>query len=244
VSRALIVEDDPSIRRAIVRLLDSFGVEVEHAASVKQAMGMLVPPIDLVLADVRLPDGSGHSVITAALRLQPVPVLIAVSGVASAREAFDLARAGAVAFLVKPFGLEELERCLREACDARALRASTSRTLSPAAEQALSDLVRRYGLTTRQAQVVRLTAEGTRRADLPTALGISDGSCKTLVRRVLQRSGTARLSDLAFAVLASQEDSSGMVNSAAAQATRSEAALPLDEAASRPLRRAHPGDET
>lgn len=207
VKRALVVEDEPSIRRTIVRTLEGFGVETQHASSLKQATAMLVPPIDLVIADVRLPDGSGHSVITSALRFSPVPVLIAISGVASATEAFDLARAGAVAFLVKPFGLHELERCLREACRARArLSGGTDQlALSPLAEQALQELVRRFRFTPRQAEVVRRTAQGTRRGDLPKALGISEASCKTLVRRVLSRSGSTRLSDLTFAVLAAQQ---------------------------------------
>jgi len=208
VKRALVVEDEPSIRRTIVRTLEGFGVETQHASSLKQAMAMLVPPIDLVVADVRLPDGSGHAVITAALRFSPVPVLIAISGVATATEAFDLARAGAVAFLVKPFGLHELERCLRDACDARALLLSRDRTLSPVAEQALQELVRRYRFTPRQAELLRRTAQGTRRADLPKALGISEASCKTLVRRVLSRSGSTRLADLTFAVLAAQTQQS------------------------------------
>lgn len=206
VKRALVVEDEPSIRRTIVRTLEKFGVEAHHASTLKQASAMLVPPIDLVIADVRLPDGSGHSVITAALRFSPVPVLIAISGVATATEAFDLARAGAVAFLVKPFGLHDLEACLRDACEARARLASSSDiALSPVAERALQELVLRYRFTPRQAEVVRRTAQGTRRADLPKALGISEASCKTLVRRVLSRSGTTRLSDLTFAVLAAQQ---------------------------------------
>ncbi len=205
VKRALVVEDEPSIRRTIVRTLEGFGVETQYASSVKQASALLVPSLDLVIADVRLPDGNGHSVITAALRFSPVPVLIAISGVASATEAFDLARAGAVAFLVKPFGLHDLERCLRDACQARALLATGDGALSPVAEQALQDLVRRYRLTPRQAEVVRRTAQGTRRADLPKVLGISEASCKTLVRRVLSRSGTHRLSELTFAVLSAHQ---------------------------------------
>lgn len=234
VRRALVVEDEPAIRRAIVRTLAGFGVEAQYAATLKQAKAMLVPPIDLVIADVRLPDGSGHAVITAALRFSPVPVLIAISGVASATEAFDLARAGAVAFLVKPFGLAELERCLRDACEARAALTSGERALSPLAEQALSELVRRYRFTPRQAEVVRRTAQGTRRADLPKALGISEASCKTLVRRVLSRSGSTRLADLTFAVLAAQE--AAVIPRAAAPARP--AAPTRDAAASLPRRRA------
>ena len=205
VRRALVVEDEPAIRRTIVRTLESFGVEAHYASTLKQATALLVPPLDLVVADVRLPDGSGQAVIRAALRFSPVPVLIAISGVASATEAFDLARAGAVAFLVKPFGLSELERCLRDACEARAQLLTGERALSPEAEHALQELVRRYRFTPRQAELLRFTAQGTRRADLSKVLGISEASCKTLVRRVLSRSGSTRLSDLTFAVLAAQQ---------------------------------------
>lgn len=206
IKRALVVEDEPSIRRTIVRTLEGFGIETIYASNLKQATSLLVQPLDLVIADVRLPDGTGQSVIKSALRFSPVPVLIAISGVASATEAFDLARAGAVAFLVKPFGLHELERCLRDACRARARLASGGdSSLSPVAERALQELVRRFRFTPRQAEVVRRTAQGTRRADLPKVLGISEASCKTLVRRVLSRSGSARLSELTFAVLAAQE---------------------------------------
>jgi len=205
VKRALVVEDEPAIRRTIVRTLEGFGVETQHASTLKQATSLLVPPLDLVVVDVRLPDGTGQAVIRGALRFSPVPVLIAISGVASATEAFDLARAGAVAFLVKPFGLPELERCLRDACDARAQLLSGERALSPEAEHALQELVRRYRFTPRQAELLRFTAQGTRRADLSKALGISEASCKTLVRRVLSRSGSTRLSDLTFAVLAAQQ---------------------------------------
>lgn len=238
VKRALVVEDEPAIRRTIVRTLEGFGVETQHASSLKQATSLLVPPLDLVVADVRLPDGSGQSVIRGALRFSPVPVLIAISGVASATEAFDLARAGAVAFLVKPFGLSELERCLRDACDARAQLHSGERALSPEAEHALQELVRRYRFTPRQAELLRITAGGTRRADLSKALGISEASCKTLVRRVLSRSGSTRLSDLTFAVLASQQSTTPSMPEQAAAG----AAQPRGAASSPRPRRAPRGD--
>lgn len=246
VNRALVVEDDPGIRRAIVRMLETFGVDVQHASSVKHAAGLMVPPLDLVVADVRLPDGTGQAVIAAALRLSPVPVLVAISGVATASEAFHLARSGVVAFLVKPFGLQELERCLQDACDRRAAaRASDAHPLSRSAERAWEELVRRYRLTPRQAEVVRRTAEGTRRADLPRVLGISEASCKTLVRRVLQRCGSARLTDLAFAVLAAREEGESDAPPAAPTTpTEPPAARSLDAGAFRPRPRATRGEPT
>jgi DNA-binding NtrC family response regulator len=70
---------------------------------------------DVVLVDVWLPDGSGQRVIERAVRLRPAPAVIAMSGHASAEEAFELARAGARRYLAKPIALEDLMRSIDEA---------------------------------------------------------------------------------------------------------------------------------
>jgi len=201
VSHALVVEDDPDIRRHITRTLEELAVQVRHASGVQAALGQLVPPLDLVIADIRLPDGTGHSVLRAAMSVAPVPVLIAISGVATPAEAFDLGRLGTVAFLSKPFGLAQLERTLRDACAIRPRAPLEARSLPPGAEAGLLELSRRHGLTPRQIEVVRLVASGARRSELPRALGISPTTCKALVRRVLERCGIKRLSELLPVVL-------------------------------------------
>jgi FixJ family two-component response regulator len=173
---------------------------------VQSAKALLAPPLDLVIADVRLPDGQGHQVLRAAMALSPIPVLVAISGKASASEAFSLARSGAVAFLEKPFGLAELERLLRSACDAH-FRARDAAPLTQAAEIGLRELARRHGLTPRQVELLRHIVSGTPRAGLPQALGISKATCKALVRRVLERCGKKRLSELVPAVFSASPES-------------------------------------
>ena len=63
---------------------------------------------DLVLLDIRLPDGSGVTIAEEATKQHPLPRIVALSGEATAQEAFKLAELGIVRFLAKPFTLDDL----------------------------------------------------------------------------------------------------------------------------------------
>jgi len=119
--RVLIVEDHAPLREAIGSLFRSSGAEVLEAGTEQGAIAMLSPAPDLVICDVYLPDGSAFKVLEATLGISPEPVKIAMSGHASAEEAFKLAQLGVLAYLPKPFSLQEmsdtLERVLREPPD-------------------------------------------------------------------------------------------------------------------------------
>ena len=104
----LIVEDDVSLRRAITRALRTTGRVIEEASSCETGLALLVNEPDLVLLDVRLPDGSGVRIAQAAAALRRAPLLVVLSGEATPQEAFTLAQLGAIQFLAKPFSLDEL----------------------------------------------------------------------------------------------------------------------------------------
>lgn len=108
VLRVLIVEDDASLRRAIVRAMRSTGRELDEASTCEGGLALLANEPDLLLLDVRLPDGSGVKVAQAAAALRPAPLVVVLSGEATPQEAFQLAQLGAIQFLAKPFSLDEL----------------------------------------------------------------------------------------------------------------------------------------
>lgn len=118
VKRALVVEDDASTREAVTRILQRCEVEVVQAATAGEGKAALEqgPPPDVILTDVRLPDAPVESVLEAACALAPAPVIVAMSGVATAEESFRLNRFGVREYLQKPFGAEDLARAIREAC--------------------------------------------------------------------------------------------------------------------------------
>lgn len=118
VERALIVEDDVALRAAIARILTAWGdVAISEAGTAAEAKGLLARPAppDLVIIDVRLPDETAFGVLDIASQLSPAPIFVAMSGKASADEAFQLAQRGVRKYLRKPFSSEELKETVEAA---------------------------------------------------------------------------------------------------------------------------------
>jgi FixJ family two-component response regulator len=110
-----IVDDDESVRRALVRLLRSVGLKAEALASAEELLcpGRAMP--DCLILDVHLPGLSGlelHERLKAAGRAPPVVFITAYEDEPARRQALA---GGAVAFLPKPFEEEALLEAVRRA---------------------------------------------------------------------------------------------------------------------------------
>jgi DNA-binding NtrC family response regulator len=112
LGRVLIVEDNGPLRAAITRAVCQLGAVVMEAGTAREAIELLRESPDLVIADVRLPDGSILTVLEATRNLSPEPLKIGISGRASAEEAFQLAQLGVRAYLKKPFSLQDLKAAI------------------------------------------------------------------------------------------------------------------------------------
>ncbi|HEY7362836.1 MAG TPA: response regulator [Methylomirabilota bacterium] len=104
----LIVDDEADLAATCARLLQRRGYAVASAGSRQEGLATLaIAQYDLVVADLRLPDGSGLDVVRAA-RTQPVPrPVIVITGFGSEGTRQEAQTAGASAFLAKPFSLLE-----------------------------------------------------------------------------------------------------------------------------------------
>ncbi len=100
MTRILIVEDEVVIARALKRLLERQNYGVVAVSSVGEAEESIkTKQFELVIADLRLPDGLGTDVIRSSGK---VPVLIMTS-YASVKSAVDSMKKGAVDYIPKPF---------------------------------------------------------------------------------------------------------------------------------------------
>ena len=104
MNQILIIEDEEVIRRAVKRLLERNGYQVDEAGSVEEAKQQPLTNYDLIISDVRLPGAPGTEVIDLAA---PTPVLIMTS-YASIRSAVDAMKLGAIDYIAKPFDHDEL----------------------------------------------------------------------------------------------------------------------------------------
>jgi DNA-binding NarL/FixJ family response regulator len=204
--RVLIAEDNSVLCRSLVRLTSSWGAKTLAATTVAEALEHLAKPVDLVIADVRLPDGNAFTIFEHVVRSAPGTIMVGMSGRASAAEAFALARLGVHAFIPKPFARQHVEATLIEVLRARQSARSSERTtgerILPPLSEELCRFSAAYGLSDQQTELLRLLALGVPRADIPAALGITDNTCKTVVRRLLARCGAKRVADVIRAVSA------------------------------------------
>lgn len=108
----LVVEDDPDLRRSLIRALRHDGHRVIEAANGPTALALTKTHApSLVVLDSTMPGMDGEMVL-AALKTQPLPpptVLLATSRAQQARAT----SAGAVLGLCKPFQVEDLLRAVK-----------------------------------------------------------------------------------------------------------------------------------
>ena len=111
--RLLFVEDDAAIVQGLQYALTQEGYAVTHAGSLAAARAALPAGFDLLLLDVRLPDGSGFDLLREARRRnpeQPAVFLTACDDEIHTVLGLDL---GADDYIAKPFRLQELLSRLR-----------------------------------------------------------------------------------------------------------------------------------
>lgn len=202
----LVVEDEPRVRRAIVQLFRDWGCSVREAGTLAQGLTLVEPPLDLVVTDVRLPDGNGRDIVYATTLLEPRPTVVAISGAASAPESFELAQLGVRLFVPKPFTRRDFSIRVRALLD-ELWRTPTDG--DDASVGRLDAFASAHALTERESDLVRLAISGVPRSELADALGISENTCKTLIRRLLKKCGAERMSDLARLLLVHEQQQEG-----------------------------------
>jgi two-component system KDP operon response regulator KdpE len=133
---ALIVEDEPQIRRFVREALEAKGWQVHEAASRQRGLveaGTRKP--DLIVLDLGLPDGDGLDLIREVRGWSSVPIVV-LSARADEADKIAALDAGADDYLTKPFGVGEL---------LARVRANLRRPRAVAAEGEGADFVFRFG---------------------------------------------------------------------------------------------------
>jgi len=108
--KILVVDDNASLARGLKTFLTGEGHDAELAHRVKQGLELLEShSFDLIITDLRLPDGEGLQIIEKARdgSLQTMPEVILMTAFGSVESAVTAMRLGASDYLTKPVSLEE-----------------------------------------------------------------------------------------------------------------------------------------
>jgi two-component system, NtrC family, response regulator AtoC len=110
--RALIVDDDPGFLLGLAELVRREGFAVSSAGSLKQAREEITASApDILLVDLRLPDGSGLDLLNG-FEPTTAPEVVLITGSASVETAVDALRRGAIDYVTKPVDFARIKMAL------------------------------------------------------------------------------------------------------------------------------------
>lgn len=111
----LVVEDRSSLRQLWQRALSEAGHQVVAAADLASALlALRENSLDLVLTDLRLPDGSGTKVVEESRKAFPEIPIVMMTAFGSVQTAVDAMKLGATDFLEKPVDIEAMRERIEE----------------------------------------------------------------------------------------------------------------------------------
>jgi len=186
----VFVDDDPSMREALLALMDSIGASAKAYASVQDYLDapVLHCPHCLVL-DVRMPWRSGLDLQAEIARRELAPPIVFLSGHADVPMSVKAMKAGAIEFLVKPFRDQDLIDAIHQGLSLdRQQRAGSD---------ALVELRTRHGsLTPREREVMGLVAQGLLNKQIAGMLDVSEITVKVHRGQAMRKMGARSLADL------------------------------------------------
>lgn len=115
--RIALVEDDEIMGASIAHRLELEGASVIWRKQAQRAIGELRTPrvpIDSVVCDIRLPDGSGEEIFSTLCRDSVPPPFLFITGQGDIEQAVRLLKAGASDYILKPFEMNVFLRRLEQ----------------------------------------------------------------------------------------------------------------------------------
>lgn len=114
--RLLYVDDEPVIVSLAERELTAFGYDFTGATNSREALDLFqsdVDRFDLVVSDIAMPQPTGNQLARLIHRLRPDLPVILISGDEQDLDSAEAQRLNIVAYLTKPFEMEDLDARIR-----------------------------------------------------------------------------------------------------------------------------------
>lgn len=184
-----VVDDDASVREALGELLESLGWRAETFAAVSDYVAYAKPdlPACLIL-DVELPDINGLE-FQKRLSSDVHPPIVFITGHGDIPSSVRAIQGGAVDFLTKPLGENELIAAVRAAINRDRVQRSV--------RAELVELGRRLAaLTPREREVLPLVVSGFLNKQAAAELGISEITLQIHRGKIMRKMQAASLADL------------------------------------------------
>jgi len=198
--RVLVADDQTLVREGLVTLLGLLpGVEVAGAARDGEEAIELAARLrpDVVLMDLRMPRMDGVEATRRLAAAEPAARVVVLTTYADDESIFAALQAGALGYLTKDSGADDIALAVRTVHAGQAL-------LEPAVQRRLIESLRERppapaapppprpapdDLTPREVEVLRLIARGLSNGDIARRLFVSEATVKTHVNNIFSKAG-------------------------------------------------------
>jgi FixJ family two-component response regulator len=184
-----VVDDDPSVRRAIKRLIGSVGLRVELFGSPQEFINRRPDAPSCLVLDIRLPGISGldfqRELAHSGIHI-PIIFITAHGDIPMTVRAM---KAGAVEFLTKPFRDQDLLDAIQIALD-------MDRTRRQREAEIATLQVRFESLTSREREVAIMVVSGMLNKQIAARIGTTENTVKAHRSRVMEKMQAHSLADL------------------------------------------------
>ncbi len=187
--RIMLVDDHEMVRRGLALMLCAFAdfELVGEAANGTQALERCAQTQpDVILMDLVMPEMDGVQATRLIRKQYPQIEVMALTSFSEQERVQEALKAGAIGYLLKDTGIDELAQAIRQAYAGKA-------SLSPEATSALISIATQStpgrDLTEREREVLVLLVEGLNNAQIATRLQVGDATIKSHVSHLLGKLG-------------------------------------------------------
>ena len=189
-SIVFVVDDDPSVRRAIKRLVESVGLHVELFGSATEFINSSRPDVaSCLVLDIRLPGISGLDFQRELVQAKNGIPVIFITAHGDIPMTVRAMKAGAVEFLTKPFRDQDLLDAIQVGLERDRVRRQRQAETAMLRERLES-------LTPREREILPLVVSGLLNKQVAAEIGATEATVKVHRSQLMRKMGASSLADL------------------------------------------------
>ena len=200
--RVMLVDDSELVRvglRSVIEGTDDIEVVGEAASIATAVMATAQHQPDVVLLDLRLPDGMGFEACRRILRQHPNMRILVLTSMDDAKLVDEAIRAGAHGYLLKEINAQTLIHSIHEVASGKSVLdpSVTARVLQLVKENSNGGESALDQLSPQEKRVLALIAEGRTNKEVAQAMGLAEKTVKNYLSTIFEKLHVTRRSQAA-----------------------------------------------
>jgi FixJ family two-component response regulator len=185
-----VIDDDPSVRKSLYRLLTVYGFPVKTYSSAQEFLGDgYCESPDCLVLDVRLPGLDGLELQKLLNEKGTATPIVFITGHGDIPMSVRAMKAGAIDFLAKPFSDEDLLNAVRQAIE----KSQQAKVLTADIAKIREKLIL---LTPRELEVLRYVATGQLNKQIASQMGVTEKTIKVHRGRAMHKLQVRSIAEL------------------------------------------------